>query len=138
MIRPSKFELNTAGDNDTVDITPGVKRAVTKSGVRDGVLCVFVPGSTAGITTIEAEPGAIHDLSECMKRLAPSSMTYKHNERWGDGNGHSHVRAAIMGPSLSIPLSGGEMLLGTWQQIVLVDFDNRPRKRTVHVQIVGE
>ncbi|MCB1153379.1 MAG: YjbQ family protein [Deltaproteobacteria bacterium] len=138
MVRSHSFELNTAGHDDTIDITPDVKRAVARGGVNDGVVCVFVPGSTAAITTIEAEAGAIADLAECMRRLAPSSIKYKHNERWGDGNGHSHVRAAIMGPGLSIPLSGGEMLLGTWQQIVLIDFDNRPRKRTVHVQIVGE
>lgn len=133
----SAFPLRTQGWNDVIDITDRVDASVRASGVRDGIVTVFVPGSTAGITTIEFEPGAVADLKRAIDRLAPSDVHYDHDRRWGDGNGFSHVRAALLGPSLGVPVSQGRMELGTWQQIVLVDFDNRPRTREVIVQTVG-
>lgn len=133
----SALPLRTQGWNDVIDITDRVDASVRASGVRDGIVTVFVPGSTAGITTIEFEPGAVADLKRAIDRLAPSDVHYDHDRRWGDGNGFSHVRAALLGPSLGVPVSQGRMELGTWQQIVLVDFDNRPRTREVIVQTVG-
>ncbi len=132
------FVIETKGRTDILDITPKVERAVSKSGVRSGIVLVFTPGSTAGLTTIEYEPGAISDLKDAIARIAPEGMAYAHDARWGDGNGFSHVRAALLGPSLSLPLREGALVTGTWQQIVLVDFDNRPRSRRVEVQIIGD
>jgi len=111
---------------------------VRESGIAEGIVTVLVPGSTAGITTIEFESGALRDLRRAIERLAPENIPYDHDARWGDGNGFAHVRSALLGPSLSVPLSRGELQLGTWQQIVLADFDNRPREREVLVHIVGE
>ena len=133
----ASFSLRTQGWNDVSDITDRVASSVRSSGVRDGIVTVFVPGSTAGITTIEYEPGAVADLQRAIDRLAPADAHYDHDQRWGDGNGFAHVRAALLGPSLSIPVSQGRMELGTWQQIVLIDFDNRPRDREVIVQTLG-
>ena len=133
----ASFSLRTQGWNDVSDITDRVASSVRSSGVRDGIVTVFVPGSTAGITTIEHEPGAVADLQRAIDRLAPADSHYDHDQRWGDGNGFAHVRAALLGPSLSIPVSQGRMELGTWQQIVLIDFDNRPRDREVIVQTLG-
>lgn len=133
----SSISLRTQGGNDVADITERVESAVRSSGVRDGLVTVFVPGSTAGITTIEFEPGAVADLTRAIERLAPAGVHYDHDRRWGDGNGFSHVRAALLGPSLSVPVSQGRMELGTWQQIVLIDFDNRPRAREVVILTVG-
>ena len=127
--------VNTTGGTDIVDITSKVEREVEKSGVKDGAVTLFVPGSTGALTTIEFESGVVNDLKKAIERMAPESITYEHNERWGDGNGYSHVRAAIFGASLHIPIVGGNLTLGTWQQIVLLDFDNRPRKRRIEVQI---
>ena len=127
--------VNTTGGTDIVDITSKVERDVEKSGVKDGAVTLFVPGSTGALTTIEFESGVVNDLKKAIERMAPESITYEHNERWGDGNGYSHVRAAIFGASLHIPIVGGNLTLGTWQQIVLLDFDNRPRKRRIEVQI---
>ena len=132
------FVIETKGRTDILDITPKVERAVSKSGVHSGIVLVFTPGSTAGLTTIEYEPGAISDLKDAIARIAPEGMAYAHDARWGDGNGFSHVRAALLGPSLSLPLREGALVTGTWQQIVLVDFDNRPRSRRVEVQIIGD
>jgi len=132
------IKLTTQGSTDVVDITGEVERCVAESGVSSGIAAVFVPGSTAGVTTIEYEGGALRDLREAWGRLAPRDIHYHHNARWGDGNGHSHVRAAIQGASLTVPFVSSELLLGTWQQIVLVDFDNRSRSREIIVQIVGE
>ena len=132
------FVIETKGRTDILDITPQVERAVSKSGISSGIVVVFVPGSTAGLTTIEYEPGAISDLKDAIARIAPEGMAYAHDARWGDGNGFSHVRAALLGPSLALPLREGALVTGTWQQIVLVDFDNRPRSRRVEVQIVGD
>lgn len=132
------FTVKTQGLNDTLDLTPRVEEIVHNAKLSDGIVTVFVPGSTAGITTIEFESGVVDDLKRAIERLAPQHMHYDHDRRWGDGNGFSHVRAALLGPSLTIPVKNGELQLGTWQQIVLIDFDNRPRNREVIVQIFGE
>ena len=132
------FVVETKRRTDILDITTQVERAVSKSGISSGIVVVFTPGSTAGLTTIEYESGAISDLKDAIARIAPEGMAYAHDARWGDGNGFSHVRAALLGPSLSLPLREGALVTGTWQQIVLVDFDNRPRSRRVEVQIIGD
>ena len=127
--------VNTTGGTDIVDITPGVINEIVKSRVINGVVILFVPGSTGALTTIEFENGVVNDLKKAIERMAPEGIYYEHDERWGDGNGYSHVRAAIFGASLHIPIMDGNMTLGTWQQIVLLDFDNRPRERRIEVQI---
>ncbi len=132
------FELNTRGECDVIDITGFVEQQVMDSEIESGTVTVFVPGSTAGITTIEYESGAVSDLKAAIQRIAPTDIHYDHDARWGDGNGYSHVRAALLGPSLAVPFNSKRLLLGTWQQIVLVDFDNRPRARRLIVQIVGD
>ena len=132
------FVVETKGFTDVLDITPQVERVVSASGVGSGIVLAFTPGSTAGLTTIEYEPGAVSDLKDAIARIAPEGIAYAHDARWGDGNGFSHVRAALLGPSLALPVRGGALVTGTWQQIVLVDFDNRPRSRRVEVQIVGD
>ena len=124
-------------DTDLVDITDEVAAVVRESGAHSGIAAVFVPGSTASITTIEYESGALADLKRAIERLAPRDMHYDHDARWGDGNGYSHVRAALLGPGISVPIRDGRLALGTWQQILLCDFDNRPRTREVLVQILG-
>ena len=136
-IATHRLTLSTRGDNDVHDLTSEVEKVAKQSGLRDGIVTVFVPGSTAGITAIEHERGMIRDLQEFLERTAPAGAPYHHNHG-GDSNGHAHVRSAFIGPSLSVPLIDGELGLGTWQQIVLVDFDDRPRRREVTVQIVGE
>lgn len=133
-----KLEFQTQGDAEMQDITDAVAQVTTASEVSDGIVTVFCPGSTGGVTTIEFEPGALADLRRLFDEIVPQDREYQHNRRWGDGNGHSHVRAALLGPSLTIPLVNGRLMLGTWQQIVHIDFDNRPRRRQVVVQIVGE
>ncbi|MGK7345662.1 MAG: secondary thiamine-phosphate synthase enzyme YjbQ [Candidatus Nitrospinota bacterium M3_3B_026] len=137
-VTTSSFSLGTQGFSDIIDITGEVERAVKESGARSGSVLVFVPGSTAGITTIEYESGAVSDLEAAIDRLVPRNIHYSHDARWGDGNGFSHVRAALMGASFTAPFDNGRLLTGTWQQIVLVDFDNRPRRRDVIVQVQGE
>lgn len=132
------FEINTEGNCDVLDITGYVSDAVGESPISNGTITVFVPGSTAGITTIEYESGAVSDLQEVFSRLVPEGEYYAHNARWCDGNGHSHIRASLLGPSLAIPFSSSKLILGTWQQVILVDFDNRQRKREIILQIVGE
>jgi secondary thiamine-phosphate synthase enzyme len=132
------LEFATSGDTDVVDVTPEAAEFVRAHGVADGILVVFTPGSTAGVTTIEFESGAVSDLKRALARLAPMEQEYEHNLRWGDGNGHSHVRAALLGPSLAIPIKDGRLDLGTWQQIVLCDFDNRPRRRRLTLQLLGD
>jgi secondary thiamine-phosphate synthase enzyme len=130
--------IQSTAETDVIDVTGEVAHEVRQSNVRDGAVTLFIPGSTAGLTTIEFESGVINDLKKAIERMAPEDIYYEHNERWGDGNGYSHVRAAIFGPSLHIPIVDGKMTLGAWQQIVLLDFDNRPRKRRIVVQISGE
>lgn len=130
--------VKTSAKTDIIDLTPYVKEKVQNSAVRNGAVIVFVPGSTAALTTIEYESGVVNDLRKAIETMAPEDMHYEHNERWGDGNGYAHVRAAMIGPSLHIPLIEGKMTLGTWQQVVLLDFDNRPRRRHVIVQVNGD
>lgn len=132
------IKLKSKGETDIIDITERVSDCVAGSRLKDGTVTVFVPGSTAGLTTIEYEPGLLKDLPHCFEIIAPRGGEYHHNLRWQDGNGFSHVRAAVLGPSLTVPFSNKKMHLGTWQQIVLIDFDNRPRSRELIVQIVGE
>jgi secondary thiamine-phosphate synthase enzyme len=133
-----ELTCRTRGNGDTIDITSDAARIVRESGVQSGVITLFVPGSTGGLTTIEFEPGAVSDLMRVFDEVVPSDRDYQHHLRWGDDNGHSHVRAALLGPSLSVPFVEGELSLGTWQQIVFIDFDTRPRTRRLVAQIIGE
>jgi secondary thiamine-phosphate synthase enzyme len=137
-IKEIRHELATKGQNDAHDLTNVVAGAIAKSGLADGLVTVFVVGSTAGVTTIEFEPGAIADLNYVFERLAPRTGEYRHHLRWGDDNGSSHVRAAMLGPSLSIPFTSGKLALGTWQQVMLLEFDTRPRRREIVILILGE
>jgi len=137
-ITTSELEFKTTGETDIVDISREVEEWVLQSGIQDGTIMLFISGSTAALTTIEFESGVVNDLRRVIERIAPTDIPYEHDRRWGDGNGYSHVRAALLGPSLCIPIRGGRVLLGTWQQVVLLDFDNRPRRRTVTVQIMGK
>lgn len=132
------IRVKTTGKTDVIDLTPQVMEAVAGWASLNGEVTLFIPGSTAALTTIEYEPGVINDLKNAIERMAPEGLYYEHNERWGDGNGYSHVRAALIGPSLHIPVIGGRLTLGTWQQIVLLDFDNRSRERQIILQISGE
>ncbi len=138
MVITKNIYLKTQGQADIVVITAKVAKEVEASGVKDGIVTVFVSGSTAGITTIEYESGLIADFKNAWQRIAPTGIPYEHDSRWGDGNGFSHVRASLLGASLVIPFSNKTLALGTWQQIVLVDFDNRPRSREIVLQIMGE
>ncbi|MDD5448806.1 MAG: secondary thiamine-phosphate synthase enzyme YjbQ [Actinomycetota bacterium] len=138
MVFSSSIALQTKGNTHIIDITPKVSEVLKKSGLKMGVVVLFVPGSTAGLTTVEYEPGLEEDLKEMFERIAPQGRGYHHNLRWNDGNGHSHVRASLLGPSLVIPFEASRLLLGTWQQIVLIDFDNKPRSRRVLCQVLGE
>ena len=132
------ISCSTSGDGDTIDLTEQLEAGLRESGLTDGVATLFVGGSTGGITTIEFEPGAVADLQEVLQAIAPKGKDWRHHLKWGDRNGHSHVRSALLGPSLSVPFVGGRLCLGTWQQVVLVDFDDRPRSREVVVQFMGE
>jgi secondary thiamine-phosphate synthase enzyme len=134
----SQHRFDTGGDGTIEDLTGIARDVVTDSGVTTGQLTVAVPGSTAAITTIEYEPGLLRDLPEFFERIIPSKRTYGHDATWGDGNGFSHLRAALIGPSVTVPVSGGAPVLGTWQQIVFLEFDNRPRNRRVHFSVVGD
>ena len=131
------FRRKTTSGTDLVDVTAEVVSFVGESGVKDGLVVVFVPGSTASVTTIEFESGALGDLKRAIERIAPEGIHYDHDARWGDGNGYAHVRSALLGPSVAIPVRDGRPALGTWQQVVLCDFDNRPRTREVLLQVVG-
>src|SRR5512138_2351364 len=138
MVKTSSVSLNTHGNADIHDITDQVAEAVRRSGLRNGIVTIFCASSTTGLTTIEYESGALSDLRRLFDEIIDSHREYAHNARWGDGNGHSHVRAALLGASLTIPFADGQMTLGTWQQIIHVDFDNRSRQRDLVVQIIGE
>jgi secondary thiamine-phosphate synthase enzyme len=138
MVRSSTFEVATQGFCDVVDITAQVAASVEKSDVRNGIVCVANLGSTAGITTIEFEPGAVADLKSALEKLAPENGRYRHNETWGEGNGFAHLRSALVGASRTFPVRDGKVVLGTWQQIVFLDFDNRPRRRKLAVTVVGD
>lgn len=134
-----QFEVPTRGNNQVIDLTAQLTKIATASCVNDGLVTVFVVGSTAGITTTEFEPGlADHDLAAAFEKIAPEHGRYVHEQTWNDDNGHSHIRASLLGPSLTLPLINGQLPLGTWQQIVLIDFDTRPRTRTVIVQVLGQ
>ena len=137
-IKTQTFSVESKGHTDIIDITSEVKKILSDSGLTEGSALIFVPGSTAGITTIEYEPGLLSDYPAFFEKIIPSDSTYRHNETWNDGNGHSHVRASLQGSSFTVPFAGGKLLLGTWQQIILVDFDARARNRNVVVQLMGE
>ena len=138
MIYSETISISTKGFNDTIDVTPHVIDALNRSAIGDGLVTVFCPGSTCAITTIEYESGVLKDLQKAIERIAPSNIPYEHDKRWGDGNGFSHVRAALMKPSLTFPIVKGKLTLGTWQQIVFIDFDNRRRERNIFVHVMGE
>ncbi len=133
------FQLtyHTSAATDVIDITDDVAAKVREAGIGEGQTLISVPGSTASVTTIEYESGVVRDLVAALERLAPADIPYRHDARWGDGNGYAHVRAALLGPSVVIPVSGGRLVLGTWQQLVLIDFDNRPRQRRIFLQVSG-
>lgn len=132
------LSFSTRGFSDMKDLTGDVSKKLSKSGLQNGIVTLFVSGSTGGLTTIEYESGLVEDFSEFMEKIIPSNVTYHHDARWGDGNGFSHVRASLLGPSLTVPFSSGALSVGTWQQIVFLDFDNRSRSRTILLQFIGE
>ncbi|PIU90074.1 MAG: secondary thiamine-phosphate synthase enzyme [Anaerolineae bacterium CG17_big_fil_post_rev_8_21_14_2_50_57_27] len=137
-VKTTSISISTRGNADVQDITGEVAEAVTQSGLTSGTLTVFCPSSTSGVTTIEYEPGAVADLRRLFDEIVPPGRAYAHEAAWHDGNGHSHVRAALLGPSLTVPFVNGQLTLGAWQQIIYVDFDVRPRRRELVVQIMGE
>jgi len=138
MVVTRRIGLKTRGNGHILDITRQVAQEVADSGLKDGTVTIFVPGSTGGVTTVEYESGLLSDLQDLFDRLAPSDIHYRHNLRWGDGNGHAHVRASLLGASLTVPFVDRRLTLGTWQQIVFIDFDNRPRSRELVLQLMGE
>jgi len=138
MVFTETFSLSAKGFCDIIDVTGKVGAAVGRSGIAAGLATVFCPGSTCSLTTIEYEPGVIRDLAKVIEKIVPSNVPYEHDRRWGDGNGFSHVRAALLKPSITVPLVNKKLALGTWQQIVFLDFDNRERQRSLIVQVVGE
>ena len=137
LIYERTFSFRTDGDGTIVDLTEKLEAALSESGITTGQVVLFVPGSTGAVTTVEYESGLLRDLPEFFERIIPGGRTYHHDATWGDGNGFSHLRASLVGPSLSIPVSGGAMTLGTWQQVVFMEFDNRERQRTVNISIMG-
>ena len=138
MVELYAVEVETGGRNEMVDITGEVRDIVGRSEITDGQVLIFVPGATGALSTIEYEPGLIEDFPELMERMIPEKKYYHHNETWHDGNGHSHLRATLVGPSLTVPFEGRRLLLGTWQQIVFLEFDNKPHHRKLTVQLMGE
>ena len=132
------IRLSTKGNCDMIDITADIAKEISNSGINNGIATIFISGSTAGITTIEYENGLVSDFQQMWDRNVPLNISYQHDRRWGDGNGYSHVRASLQGPSLVVPFANKKMMLGTWQQIVVVDFDNRPRAREIALQLLGE
>jgi secondary thiamine-phosphate synthase enzyme len=137
-VKTISISLSTRGNADIHDITDQIANAVSKSGLKDGTVTVFCPSSTSALTTIEYESGALSDLRRLFDEIVPQNREYAHNARWHDGNGHSHIRAALLGPSITIPFVNGGLTLGTWQQVIYVDFDNRPRNRELILQVIGE
>jgi secondary thiamine-phosphate synthase enzyme len=138
MVITRKIGIRTQGECDLIDITAQVEREVLDSGINSGTVTLFINGSTAGISTIEYESGLVSDFPSMWDRIVPKNISYQHDRRWGDGNGHSHVRASLLGPSLVVPFTDRILHLGTWQQIIVADFDNRPRSREIVAQIMGE
>lgn len=137
-IQSESVSLNARHEGEIIDITDEIQRIVAAGKIRDGVAFMFVAGATAALTTMEYEPGLIADFPSMLERVAPKAASYEHERQWHDGNGHSHVRASLIGPDLFVPIRGGRLMLGTWQQIVFVELDTRPRERTVILQIIGE
>jgi len=138
MVVSKRIQFNTQGNGHILDITEETSREVRASGLQNGIVTLFTPSSTSALTTAEFESGVVHDLQQLFDRIVPPGIDYRHNLRWGDGNGHAHARHALLGPSLTIPLVDGRLTLGTWQQIIFIDFDNRARSRSVVIQIIGE
>ncbi len=138
MIKTTEHVVQTKGHCDIHDLTPALRRALSTTGLKEGQALVFVTGSTAGVTTVEFEPGLVRDLNELSEQLIPEQRDYFHHATWGDDNGSSHLRAALLKPSLTIPFKGGQLMTGTWQQVVLIDFDTRARKRPMSFQFIGE
>ncbi len=136
-VKTEYLNLTTKGDTDIIDITDEIASRVKGSDIANGTVTVFAPGATAGLTTVEYEPGLIEDLRACFEKIAPVSGKYQHNLQWHDGNGYAHVRASLLGPGITVPIVKGGLTLGTWQQVIFIDFDNRPRKRKLVIQIVG-
>ena len=137
-VKTGSISLSTNSDTDIHDITDAIVNVVSKSGLKAGTVTVFCPSSTSALTTIEYESGAVSDLKRLFEEIIPQNREYAHNARWHDGNGHSHTRAALLGPSLTIPFVEGQLTLGTWQQVIYVDFDNKPRSRELVLQMIGE
>ena len=135
-VQSKRITFSTKGEVQMIDITGQVESAVRETGLRSGIACVFTPGSTCAVTTTEYEPGLLSDIPAALERIAPKNIEYRHNERWGDGNGRSHVRSALLGPSITIPFDEGKLSLGTWQQIVFLELDVRPREREVIVKVI--
>jgi secondary thiamine-phosphate synthase enzyme len=138
MIHTIQIELQTRGHCDVKDVTPSLQQELAKTGLQQGQAMVFVVGSTAGVTTVEFEPGLVRDLNEFFQKIIPEGPAYQHHQTWGDDNGSSHLRAALLKPSLTIPFKSGQLLLGTWQQVVIIDFDTRARRRNMIFQFIGE
>jgi len=138
VVKTERLEIKSKKENEVIDITSKVSQIIQKCGIEDGIVTIFVSGSTGALTTIEFEPGLIKDFPEMLSRIAPSDIEYGHEEMWHDGNGRSHVKASLVGPSLTIPFTSSQLLLGTWQQIVFLELDIRPRERTLILQIIGE
>ncbi|HVN15910.1 MAG TPA: secondary thiamine-phosphate synthase enzyme YjbQ [Anaerolineales bacterium] len=137
-VKSLSIQLSTNGDTDIHEITSQIAHAVSKSGLKTGTVTIFCPSSTSALTTIEFESGALNDLKRLFEEIIPQDHEYAHNARWHDGNGHSHIRASLLGPSLTIPFVEGELTLGTWQQVIYIDFDNKPRRRELILQLIGE
>jgi secondary thiamine-phosphate synthase enzyme len=137
-VKEYKITFRTRGFTDIKNITEEIKEKIHESGFKEGIAVVFVPGATGGVTTMEFEPGVIRDLQETFEKIAPQNGKYHHDYRWGDGNGYAHIRSAIIGTSVSIPFSNGNLQLGMWQSVVFIDFDNKPRRRALIVKILGE
>jgi len=133
-----RIQIDTHGQGEIINVTSEITREVGNSGVNSGTVTVFIPGSTAGVTTIEYEPGLLVDMKAMWERIIPANINYDHDKAWGDGNGHSHIRASLLGPSIAVPFINKRLTLGTWQQIVIIDFDVRPRSREIILQIMGE
>ena len=138
MVTNKTISIQTKGNCDMIDITAQVTREISNSSMNNGIATIFVSGSTAGISTIEYEDGLVSDFKSMWDRNVPQNLPYQHDRRWGDGNGHSHIRASLLGPSMVIPFANKKMALGTWQQIIVIDFDNRPRSREIFLQLLGE
>jgi len=138
MVKTEEIRFRTKGNGHIINLTEDLAQCVKESGITSGTATVFTPSATSGLTTIEYEPGLLKDLPEFMEKIIPSNVSYKHDETWHDGNGFSHLRSALIGPDITIPFAGGKLILGTWQQVVFLDFDNRSRERRVVVQIMGE